>query len=429
MAAQQYILALLGAAAAAHGHFVPACIAEQCSAEAIALGNDEYTKSITSCAVHNFGPCASKAWDCLGDASCRQVLTCGPKVFDTCKADIWKILTDPDEREKLMCIANCTDKDGHISPFCVAEKCGKASIQCLTDSTCRHVAECLPKALTSCSLPAFKCVVGLEKECHENLQCLGHGAATCFGPAVNLMTDSKIADFVGCAGTKCPHPNSTSAIAVASQPVEVSEPGSTATQLLCMAEKCSSKALKILEGQDVKDLVSCAAKADLPKVCSSVWDCLGDKTCANDVSCMVKPFETCKDSLWQVLTTPVERQRIEQTAACLHKCEGAHPGNFVDATFCVLDTCSQSVLDCYHDNTCREAVKCLPNTVGQCAMPTLDAYAHDQLFQNSMKCIGRGLESCGRGAVEMMRDQDIAEAVRCASQCTRTPESTSNVIV
>jgi hypothetical protein len=32
-----------------------------------------------------------------------------------------------------------------------------------------------------------------------------------------------------------------------------------------------------------------------------------------------------------------------------------------------------------------------------------------------------GLESCGRGAIEMLRDQNIAEAVQCASQCTRKP--------
>merc|ERR1719326_2366894 len=122
-----------------------------------------------------------------------------------------------------------------------------------------------------------------------------------------------------------------------------------------------------------------------------------------------------------MLTTDGERHRLEQTATCLRGCQQAHPDNFVDASFCVLDTCGEGVLQCYHDSTCREAVKCLPNTMGQCAMPSLDAYAHQQLFQNSVKCLGRGLESCGRAAVEMLRNQDIAEAIRCTSRCTRTP--------
>jgi hypothetical protein len=74
-------------------------------------------------------------------------------------------------------------------------------------------------------------------------------------------------------------------------------------------------------------------------------------------------------------------------------------------------------------------VKCLPDTVMQCAVPSLDAYLHEQLFQNSVKCAGRALESCGRAAVEMLRNQDVAEAVRCASQCTRTPAQIASVFV
>merc|ERR1712187_1211 len=103
--------------------------------------------------------------------------------------------------------------------------------------------------------------------------------------------------------------------------------------------------------------------------------------------------------------------------------------DFVHASFCVLDTCSQQVLDCYHDNTCREAVKCLPDTVMECAMPSLDAYVHQELFQKSVKCLGRGLESCGRAAVEMLRNQDVADAVRCASQCTRTPSQIASLLL
>jgi len=353
-----------------------------------------------------------------------------PGDFEDLPGDIWKMLTDPKEREKIMCLESCM-KDGKIEPLCVAEKCGKAAIECLTDKTCLDTALCLPKAQLKCAKPALDCLFGKDQECRDNLQCLGNGVAQCGSPAVNLLTDSKIADFIACAGNKCPHPTAGDAPAALVAPIIASAaaPSNMPEQLLCMAEKCSAKTLKILEDQDTKDLLACAVKADLPTVCSSVWDCLGDETCAKDLTCMNKPFETCGPNIWHLLTDQTERQRLEATASCLSKCEKDHKGDFVEASFCVLDTCSQKVLDCWHDTTCREAVKCLPNTVAECAMPTLDAYAHDQLFQKSVKCLGRGLESCGRAAVELLRNQDIADAVRCSAQCTRTPQLQSAIVV
>jgi len=342
------------------------------------------------------------------------------------------MLTDPTEREKIMCLENCM-KDGDISTLCVIEKCGESAIQCLTDSTCLDTVLCLPKAQLACSRPAFECVFGKDPVCWNNLKCFGDGLGQCGDPAVNLLTDSKIADFVACAGTKCPHPIEGDVLATANVHVNAttaSEPSDTAEQLLCMAEKCNEKTLKILADQDNKDLVECALKAELATLCSSVWDCLGDQTCSSGLTCMVKPFESCGPNMWHLLTAPAERKRLEDTAACLRKCEGDHKDDFIEASFCVLDSCSQQVLACYHDNACREAVKCLPDTIMQCAMPSLDAYVHEEHFQKSVQCLGRGLESCGRAAVEMLRNQDVADAVRCASQCTRTPaQSTAAVVV
>jgi hypothetical protein len=94
-----------------------------------------------------------------------------------------------------------------------------------------------------------------------------------------------------------------------------------------------------------------------------------------------------------------------------------------------MDNCSQGLLDCYHDDSCRDAVKCMPETVGQCVIPQLDAYLHSELFKNSTKCLGLGLEMCGRGAIEMLRDQNIAAAVQCASQCTREPFSSTTLMI
>jgi len=207
------------------------------------------------------------------------------------------------------------------------------------------------------------------------------------------------------------------------------QPANVAEQLLCVAEKCSAKVLKVFMDDDTKELLQCALKADIVSTCSSVWGCLGDSKCSEALSCWSKPFETCGGDMWKVLTVDSERKRIETGATCLRNCEQAHKDDFVQAAFCVLDKCSQGILDCYHDPVCKAGVQCLPNTVGQCIMPQLDAYVHQELFRNSTKCVGKGLEVCGRGAIEMLRDQNIAEAVQCASQCTRTQSLAGNVLV
>eukprot|EP00929_Paragymnodinium_shiwhaense_P081016 TRINITY_DN422_c1_g2_i2.p1 TRINITY_DN422_c1_g2~~TRINITY_DN422_c1_g2_i2.p1 ORF type:complete len:444 (+),score=120.73 TRINITY_DN422_c1_g2_i2:77-1408(+) len=418
-------LAMLASASQAEesGQFVPLCIAEQCLPEMKALATDAYVHDVANCTVANFGPCASKAWQCLGDDSCRKVVDCAPAVFDKCKGDIWKMLTDPSEREKLECIAQCVGKDGKIDPLCVAGKCTKAAASCLLDATCRDAATCAPDALLHCSVPAAECVFGKSGVCRDNLKCLGHGLYQCGASTVNLFTDSKIADIVTCAGSKCPHPATPQQQLSFDAVAPLDEPKNSAAQLLCVAEKCGSKVLKIVEGQDTKDLLSCATKGELGITCPSVWKCFGEPSCNEALSCWAKPFETCKGDLWKILTDATERKRINDSAGCLKKCAAEHKDDMVEGLFCVMDTCSSAILDCFHDDTCRGAAKCLPDTLGQCVMPHLDAYLHQEMFRNATKCIGVGLEYCGRGAVEMLRDQDIAEAIQCASQCTRTPGS------
>jgi len=205
--------------------------------------------------------------------------------------------------------------------------------------------------------------------------------------------------------------------------------GNTAEQLLCMAGKCGKKALNILASQDAKDLLTCAAKDDLQGLCSSIWSCLGDDQCNAALKCWSKPFDTCKTDMWKVLTDAKERQRIELNVKCVRGCEKAHSDDFVQASMCVLDACSESVLECYHDATCRSAVQCVPNTIGQCAMPFLERYTKQELLRNSTKCVARGLELCGAASVEMLRNQDIAEAISCASQCSIAPAHDGMAVV
>lgn len=430
MAAARLILlaAATGLAEAGKSGFVPACIARECSAEAKALAGDAYTHALGKCASDNLGPCAPKAWECLGDPACRSVVSCAPSVLDTCRADIWKMMTDPVERERLMCIANC-NKAGKTDPICVL-KCGKDAVACLTDPTCRHAAECLPQVLRNCTADGFKCVFGKSDVCRENLKCLGHGLGECADPAVNMLTDSRIADFVSCAGSKCPQPEG---IGISAAPVAKTMDVSAllgkmsmnatgvASQLLCVAEKCGSRVVQLLEGQNVKDLRHCADKAGVTQLCSSVWKCLGDRPCAGALHCWGEPLRRCKDSAWHLLTDAETRQGLTKNVECLQQCRVKHAGDFTSGAFCVLDECSEDLLKCRANSDCWDAVQCLPHAADSCAMGTLDAYTHQPLFQDSVKCLGRSLESCGRTAVSLLQDPDVAQAVSCAAQCTHQP--------
>merc|ERR1712048_150492 len=174
-------------------------------------------------------------------------------------------------------------------------------------------------------------------------------------------------------------------------------PTNTAEQLLCMASKCGSTALQILADQDSKDLFSCISQRDLPDVCPAVWNCLADEACRQALTCWSKPFDSCSSDMWHALTDADQRQRIESTVQCIQSCEQSHHENFVEATFCV---------------------------VSKCVMPQLEAYIDQELVSNATKCIGRGLEYCGAAAVEMLRNDDVAEAVKCNAQCTITPKGT-----
>jgi len=188
-----------------------------------------------------------------------------------------------------------------------------------------------------------------------------------------------------------------------------------------MAGKCGSEALTILKDQDTKNLMSCAANANLGHLCSSIWQCLGDATCAQSLDCWSKPLRTCESSVWKVLTDKTERDRIEHTANCLQSCQKQHADNFVDATFCFLDQCSADLVECWKDSTCKSAVECLPEVASECTMATLDAYLHQPLLKNSVQCLGQGLEVCGRAGVGMVQDLNIAKAIQCSAQCTRPP--------
>lgn len=274
----------------------------------------------------------------------------------------------------------------------------------------------------------FSVFFGEDKVCQENLQCVGKGVAACAAPATNILTDTKIADFITCAGQKCQHPSpphhkNCSAV----ENSWSAAPSNTAEQLLCMASKCGDKALKILGDQDNKDLLTCMTHDDLPDLCPSVWNCLGDKACTQALSCWSKPFKTCSSDMWHVLTDADQRKRIEHTVSCIEECGHDHSDDFVDATFCVMDKCGEAVLDCNKDDVCREAVKCVPNTVGQCVLPQLESYIQQELFNNATKCMGRGLELCGAATVEMLRNDDVAAAVTCNAQCTIKPQVVSVV--
>jgi hypothetical protein len=123
-----------------------------------------------------------------------------------------------------------------------------------------------------------------------------------------------------------------------------------------------------------------------------------------------------------MLTDHKKRKALAANVACLRGCEAAHRDDFLAASFCVLDKCAKDLLACEEDKTCWSAVQCLPQTAEDCAMNTLDAYVYQPLFEESVKCVGQGFQSCGRRAVGMLQDRNIARAVQCAAHCTHKPQ-------
>jgi len=415
--------------------FVPACISEQCSTEAQALGGDAYTQALSACVSRNFGSCPAKAWDCLGDTTCRSVVSCAPKVLGTCNADIWKMMTNKEERDIIMCLSSC-EKDGKVDYWCAARKCGKGAIKCLTDKTCLSAATCVPKVLLACSEAGSECVFGRSEVCRENLKCLGDGIGQCADPAVNMLTDRKIADFVSCAGRSCPKPAgkiSSKSLLPQNGIVTLGSgkpaPTHPAEQLICIAERCGNNVAKVFGDEDTAELLHCATAGNLTGLCSSVWKCLGDHQCSKAVQCWSKPLTKCAESTWHMLTDHKQRKALAANVACLRGCETAHSGDFLAASFCVLDKCATDLLACKQDKTCWTAVQCLPQTAEDCAMNSLDAYVHQPLFEESVKCLGQGFQSCGRRAVGMVQDLNIARAVQCAAQCTHRPQEKLQVLV
>jgi len=290
--------------------------------------------------------------------------------------------------------------------------------------------------LSTCSVDGFKCVFGASSVCRENLKCLGHGLGECAEPAVNMLTDRRIADFVSCAGSKCPRPERAAILeksvanaleAGASLDKKSLNATGVASQLLCVAKKCGSKVVRLLEGQELKDLRHCADPQT--QLCSSVWTCLGDTRCADALHCWSEPLMRCRDSAWHLLTDAETRRGLTKNVECLQGCRTKHAGDFTSGAFCVLDECSQDLLKCKANSDCWDAVQCLPHASDSCAMSTLEAYTQQPLFQDSVKCLGGSLESCGRRAVSLLQDPDVAQAVSCAAQCTHQPNDGIEVVV
>merc|ERR1740121_1129708 len=181
----------------------------------------------------------------------------------------------------IMCIEKCpVGKDGKPNPLCVLAKCGESAAQCLLDETCRHVVNCVPKAMLECSKTAFHCIFKTDGVCRDNVKCLASGMAKCSAPGVNFLTDTHIADLITCAGNKCPHPQNATVAVKATEPFPTENapaPIDAISQLLCIEAKCPLKLPKILLDQDSKDLLHCVGKTNF----STVWECLGEDQCKN----------------------------------------------------------------------------------------------------------------------------------------------------
>mmetsp|Transcript_85206 Transcript_85206/g.268670 ORF Transcript_85206/g.268670 Transcript_85206/m.268670 type:complete len:526 (+) Transcript_85206:71-1648(+) len=395
------------------------CISRECQQEMSALGSSPYIRDAAHCVSPAFGPCAPKAWECLGDAPCRSALECMPNVARTCGKDVWQVMTDPVERKKVTCIWDCNN-----SKTCVLMKCGKVALSCLvgTDPLCHKAAVCVPKETLKCALPAAKCLFSTDGICRDNLLCLAKGANVCADPAVNLLTDVSIAKVMTCANQRCPAPGGLPNGALLPA-LQMGPPSHYPTQLACMGFHCAGKVARLLGDKDVGSMATCLVDG-LESCNGTLWDCLGDESCKRDVKCWADSVWDESDNLWKMVTDKAERSFDAELYTCVSGCYTVRKNPFSRA-FCIAATCGRKALECGIDSVCRGIFTELPEAVVKCGYPSL----RNPEFMQAAKCIAQMGETCGRAGIELVRDQTLADIVTCNAKCTRPPQPETQVLV
>jgi len=385
--------------------FASSCVAQHCSREARALsgGSGALVKAFGQCTAGGFGPCPNAAWDCLQDATCRSVVGCAPQVVQKCKIDIRHMVADGKQRDLVTCMSKC-GSHGKVNVFCAVQKCGGSALKCLADKTCMRTASCVPQVLLSCSKDSFDCVFGSSGICRRNLQCLGDGISRCADPTTNMLTDNSIGAFIGCAGSKC----QKSAHAL--------------DELLCVAKKCEGDVAGVLGNAGTMDFLGCVQASNLTQQCSLLPRCLGDASCAKALQCWSHPVAQCGHDALSAIMDGKQANNLASSAKCLLSCKTSHQGNAAAQAFCVLDRCSGSLVACKADTQCWSAVQCLRAMTDVCAIPALEAYREQPLFEASLKCLGYSAQACGRQALSLLQDPNMARAMQCTMQCMQPPQ-------
>jgi len=250
--------------------------------------------------------------------------------------------------------------------------------------------------------------------CRDNLKCLAHGADVCADPAVNMLTDTHIADLVTCANQKCPAPSVNASVPAVVAAASASPPAHYPEQLACMGLKCAGKVAALLEDKDTKRLTECLGDA-VDGCTDPIWDCLGNDACREHLQCWTEGGGDVVSDFWHMVTDQRERQFDSALVECVEECSSR--GNIFTKALCFATKCGPEAFSCFRDPTCKKALTDAPKLVLKCGKPSL----HDPLFRKAGRCVGQVLNTCGKAGLEMVRDPNLADIVTCNAQCTRPP--------
>lgn len=388
---------------------VAECLVEECGGVMSTLIHDGYSSDVAHCISPAFGPCQSKVWDCLGDATCLEAVECGPHFVRECGQEIADLMSDPGERKKLECVQSCST---HKYPTaCTIENCGKTALDCLddADALCHRALMCAPEALAHCSKPAVECLFETSGLCHQNLKCASDGVGVCADPAVNVMTDPHLADAIRCANSKCPGATTEELPHLA---MNSSQPANYATQLACVGWHCHPL-LTVLRDDKLSNMMSCAG--DSYSTCETgFYECLGNDSCRDQLHCWADGLGSAGDDVWKMLTDDSERAFDMELFQCVESCI---TGNKVEDAFCLATHCGRKALRCLSDSTCKAVLLDIPTVLRQCGPSSLAS----PMFMKGVQCAGNILIACGKAGLEVVRDTTLAHLVSCQTQCTRTP--------
>lgn len=429
------------------------CVLEHCSQPLKSVAKDNISSGVLA-SLSSTVPCLSGTWACLGDEKCSAAARCLWPTVRTCGNEALELLRERSSRAEIACIWECEGKPG-----CVLKKCGRTAATCLFDKQCIKRIMCFPDAMLKCSVPGLKCLLEKSSACRQNLKCFASAATDVSQSVEHYMTDANLLAVTSCASAHCKHPvgpvlphDSTISGASASlnaaelhasgaseaeamdKVAEVFVPQANLAQgtsaLECVRTQCPTEWQRWHE-HDADLIATSTCPARVMQECGhGLWHCLfTEGQCYDDVQCLLQGLlgpETGKGGWLGAVVDQLTQPKARAFDAKVYKClSGCHSRRSPLArTICYLGSCSHEVVACLHDATCKEALVGFPEMLNTCGKHFVSNYRQSWQAHFAGECMLKLADECANDLVEMLRDTNTTDVIKCGHERCSKPSST-----